>query len=33
MSKNGYSKKKLLEACDGDFSNGLYNPSNQIKVE
>ena len=26
-------KRKLLEACDGDFNNGLYKPNNQIKIE
>ncbi|PHN02376.1 sulfatase-like hydrolase/transferase [Flavilitoribacter nigricans] len=26
-------KQRLLEACDGDFINGLYAPGNQIRVE
>jgi arylsulfatase A-like enzyme len=25
-------KRKLLEACDGDFNNGLYQSRNQIKI-
>jgi len=25
-------KTKLLAACDGDFNNGLYKPSNQIPI-